>query len=206
MLSPAAASEHTKDSLAALAIRCIANARRGASLSHEEDTTAVVAPRLHLLKSRAHSAASVNIHVRDLSQMFSSLDPRPSGIGISIATPPSSSRTSSATNGPLRSGTFMSTPRATRPLPVTCRRRSRTTTVAWRQLHKRELVEHRRLGHVALFVGLAVFVLCVTARELLLRAFGTLPQAFDEGTHYSGLDRSMETDGDAGLRVGAARA
>jgi hypothetical protein len=30
-----------------------------------------------MMKARSHSAASVSIHVRDLSQMFSSLDPAP---------------------------------------------------------------------------------------------------------------------------------
>jgi hypothetical protein len=33
--------------------------------------------RSHTLKTHSHSAASVSIHVRDLSQMFSSLDPSP---------------------------------------------------------------------------------------------------------------------------------
>jgi hypothetical protein len=46
---------------------------------------------------------------------------------------------------------------------------------------RRELVEHRRMGHIALLVGLAVFLLSMTARELLLRLIAPLPQTVNEG-------------------------
>jgi hypothetical protein len=46
---------------------------------------------------------------------------------------------------------------------------------------RRELVEHRRMGHVALVIGLAFLVLSMSARELLLRFTDGLPRALDEG-------------------------
>jgi hypothetical protein len=41
------------------------------------DCVVTKAGKLRIMKAHSHSAASVSIHVRDLSQMFSSLGPSP---------------------------------------------------------------------------------------------------------------------------------
>lgn len=46
---------------------------------------------------------------------------------------------------------------------------------------RRELAEHWRRGYLALLAGLGVFLLCITIRELLLRSMPDLTRAVDEG-------------------------
>jgi hypothetical protein len=46
---------------------------------------------------------------------------------------------------------------------------------------QRELAEHRRMGKLALLVGLGVFLLSITVRELLLRSMPEVSRAIDEG-------------------------
>jgi hypothetical protein len=46
---------------------------------------------------------------------------------------------------------------------------------------RRQLSEHRRMGHLALGIGFAVFLLCVSAREVITRFIEVVPRALDEG-------------------------
>lgn len=135
----------------------------------------------HMMKARSHSAASVSIHVRDLSQMFSSLDPSPfwdrdldRNAAAFIEDEFSDKRSASLWHLHVHT---QGDPALAGDLQTAVENYyGRMATAA-----RRELVEHRRMGRLALLVGLAVFILCMTAREVLLRAFGVLPQALDEG-------------------------
>ena len=133
------------------------------------------------MKAHSHTAASVSIHVRDLSQMFSSLDPSPfwdrdldanaaAFIEDEFSDKPSATTWHLHVHAQAGSALAADLQRAVENYY------SRMATAA-----RRELVEHRRMGHIALLVGLAAFVLSMTARELLLRTFGALPQALGEG-------------------------
>lgn len=137
--------------------------------------------KLHILKARSRSAASVSIHVRDLAQMFSSLDPSPfwdrdldHNAAAFIEDEFSDKRSASIWN--LHVHTHGDSALAGDLQTAVENYYGRMATAA-----RRELVEHRRMGHIALLVGLAAFVLSMTARELLLRVVGALPQALDEG-------------------------
>jgi len=135
----------------------------------------------NMMKARSHSAASVSIHVRDLSQMFSSLDPSPfwdrdldHNAAAFIEDEFSDKRSAAVWH--LNVHTQGDSTLARDLQTAVENYYGRMATAA-----RRELVEHRRMGHIALLVGLAVFVLSMTARELLLRFVQVLPQAIDEG-------------------------
>lgn len=139
------------------------------------------AGKLHLAKAHTRTAASVNIHVHDLAQMFSSLDPSPfwdrdldHNAAAFIEDEFSDKR--SAANWHLHVHTQGDSALAGHLQTAVENYYGRMATAA-----QRELTEHRRMGHVALLVGLAVFVLSMSARELLLRVTGALPHALDEG-------------------------
>jgi hypothetical protein len=136
---------------------------------------------LRAMKPRSHSAASVSIHVRDLSQMFSSLDPSPfwdrdldHNAAEFIEDEFSDKRSAGIWH--LHVHTQGNAALAGDVQTAVENYYGRMATGA-----RRELVEHRRMGYIALLVGLAVFVLTMTARELLLRFVSTVPQTVDEG-------------------------
>jgi hypothetical protein len=133
------------------------------------------------MKTRSRSAASVSIHVRDLSQMFNSLDPSPfwdrdldHNAAAFIEDEFSDKR--SAAIWHLNVHTQANAALANDLQKAVENYYGRMASAA-----RRELIEHRRLGHIALLVGLAVFALSITARELLLRAVTALPQVLGEG-------------------------
>lgn len=137
--------------------------------------------KLHVTKAHSHSAASVSIHVRDLSQMFSTLDPSPfwdrdldHNAAEFIEDEFSDQRSASIWH--LRVHTQGDSTLAGDLQTAIENYYGRMAMTA-----RRELIEHRRMGRIALLVGLAAFVLSMTARELLLRMVGALPQALDEG-------------------------
>ena len=46
---------------------------------------------------------------------------------------------------------------------------------------RRDMAEELRMGQLALLGGIAIFLACMGARELLLRSLGELPRTVDEG-------------------------
>jgi hypothetical protein len=129
----------------------------------------------------SHSAASVSIHVRDLSQMFSSLDPSPfwdrdldHNAAAFIEDEFSDKRSAGIWH--LHVHTQGDSALAGDLQTAVENYYGRMATAA-----RRELVEHRRMGHIALLVGVLAFALCMSLRELLVRLLGTPPQALGEG-------------------------
>ncbi|MEP7242085.1 MAG: hypothetical protein ABI885_00205 [Gammaproteobacteria bacterium] len=134
-----------------------------------------------MMKAHPHSTASVSIHVRDLSQMLSSLDPSPfwdrdldQNAAAFIEDEFSDKR--SATAWHLHVHTHGDAALASDLQTAVENYYGRMAAAA-----RRELFEHRRMGHIALIVGIIAFAICMTARELLLRFVAGLPQALDEG-------------------------
>lgn len=137
--------------------------------------------RPHILKAHAHSAASVSIHVRDLSQMFSSLDPSPfwdrdldHNAAAFIEDEFSDKR--SAGVWYLHVHTQGDSALAGDLQTAVENYYGRMATAV-----RRDLTEHRRMGHIALLVGVLAFALCMSLRELLVRFLGSPPQALSEG-------------------------
>jgi hypothetical protein len=135
----------------------------------------------HHRAGHSAGAASVNVHVRDLSQMFSSLDPSPfwdrdldQNAAAFIEDEFRDKRT--AADWHLNVHTQENAALAGDLQTAVENYYGRMASIA-----RRELLEHRRMGHIALAVGIAVFVLSITLRELLIRAVPMLPQALDEG-------------------------
>ncbi len=129
---------------------------------------------------RREGSASVNVHVRDLSQVFNSLDPSPfwdrdldHHAAEFIEDEFSEQR--SAETWHLNVHT-LSTPALADDLKTAIE--SYYTRLA--ASARRELAEHRRIGHIALVIGLSVLLLSMSARELLIRLVD-IPRALDEG-------------------------
>jgi hypothetical protein len=125
--------------------------------------------------------ATVNVHVRDVAQLFNSLDPSPfwdrdldRDAATFIEEEFSDKRSADEWH-----------------LTVHARDDSASTTdlqLAVENYYtrlassaRRELREHLRFGELALLGGLAIFVLAILGRELLTNAFQQLPQPLDEG-------------------------
>lgn len=135
----------------------------------------------HSDRHRPAGAASVSVHVRDLSQMFSSLDPSPfwdrdldPNAAAFIEDEFSDKRTAAAWHLNVHTQENAALAGDLQTAVENYYGRMATAT-------RRELIEHRRMGHIALAVGLAVFLLSMTVRELLLRAMETPPHVLDEG-------------------------
>jgi hypothetical protein len=123
----------------------------------------------------------VSVHVRDLSQMFSSLDPSPfwdrdldHNAAAFIEDEFSDKRSAELwhLNIHTQEGTSLAADLQTAVESYYGRMASAT---------RRELSEHRRMGHVALAIGFAVFVICVSMREVLGSFIQVVPRALDEG-------------------------
>ncbi len=138
------------------------------------------------IMKRQHShhgkgAASVSVHVRDLSQMFSSLDPSPfwdrdldHHAAAFIEDEFSEKRSAEVwhLNVHTQGETLLARDLQTAVENYYGRMASAART---------QLSEHRRMVHIALVIGLAVFLLCMSARELLVRFIDIVPRALDEG-------------------------
>jgi hypothetical protein len=133
------------------------------------------------MKRHPQGTASVSIHVRDLSQLFNSLDPSPfwdrdlDASAAAFIEDEFSDKRSAETwhlNVHTQAGASLAGD-LQRALETYYSRLAAST--------RRELAEHRRLGYIGLLVGGGAFVLSMALREVLLRLLGTLPQAIDEG-------------------------
>lgn len=134
-----------------------------------------------VLRAHSHTAASVSIHVRDLSQMFSSLDPSPfwdrdldHNAAAFIEDEFSDKRSAGVWH--LHVHTQGDSALAGDLQIAVENYYGRMATAA-----RRELVEHRRMGHIALLVGVLVFTVCMSLRALLVRLAGAPPDALTEG-------------------------
>jgi hypothetical protein len=143
------------------------------------------AGRHHIVKHRqghhGKSAAAVSLHVRNLSQMFSSLDPSPfwdrdldpnAAAFIEDEFSDKGSAEGWHLNIHAQEGTALASDLQTAVESYYGRMASTA---------RRELSEHRRMGHLALAIGLAVFLLCVSSREVIARFVEVVPRALDEG-------------------------
>jgi hypothetical protein len=133
------------------------------------------------MKNGARTTAAVNVHVRDLSQMFNSLDPSPfwdRDLDRSAAAfiEDEFGEKQSAKTWHLHVHAIKGAELAGHLQVAVENYYDRLAASA-----RRELMEHRRMGHVALIFGLAFLLLSMSARELLLGFFGGLPLALDEG-------------------------
>jgi hypothetical protein len=133
--------------------------------------------RLH----RALGTASVSVHVRDLSQMFNSLDPSPfwdrdldHNAAAFIEDEFSDKRSAGVWH--LNVHTHGDTALEGHLQTAVENYYGRMASAA-----RRELAEHRRMGHIALVIGVAVFLLSIGARELLALAMPAPPFVLDEG-------------------------
>lgn len=133
------------------------------------------------MKTRSRTAASVSIHVRDLSQMFNSLDPSPfwdrdldHNAAAFIEDEFTDKRSAEIWHLNVHT-------QANADLGSDLQKAVESYYSRMASAARRELIEHRRLGHIALLVGLVVFALSISARELLLRAVTTLPHVMNEG-------------------------
>ena len=127
------------------------------------------------------STATVNVHVRDVAQLFNSLDPSPFW-----------DRDLDRDAAAFIEEEF-GDKRSAEHWHLTVHTQTDTATAADLQLAienyytrlansaRRDMREHRRLGELALLGGLAIFILGVVGRELLSGAFGELPRVIDEG-------------------------
>jgi hypothetical protein len=132
-------------------------------------------------RHRAVRSTSVSVHVRDLSQMFNSLDPSPfwdRDLDRSAASfiEDEFSDKRSAEVWHLHVSTHGGAELAGDLQAAVENYYSRLAASA-----RRELAELRRMGHIALAFGLAFLLLSMSARELLLRFVEALPRALDEG-------------------------
>jgi hypothetical protein len=141
--------------------------------------------RHHVVKRRqshhGKSAAAVSLHVRDLSQMFSSLDPSPfwdrdlDPNAAAFIEDEFGDKGSAAVwhlNIHAQEGTGLAPDLQTAVESYYGRMASAA---------RRKLSEHRRMGHLALAIGFAVFLLCVSAREIIARFIEVVPRPLDEG-------------------------
>jgi hypothetical protein len=132
-------------------------------------------------RHRAVTSASVSLHVRDLSQMFNSLDPSPfwdrdldRNAAAFIEDEFSDKRSAEVWH--LHVQTHEGAELAADLQAAVENYYGRLAATA-----RRELVEHRRMGHIALAFGLTFLLLSMSARELLLQLVEVLPRALDEG-------------------------
>jgi hypothetical protein len=144
--------------------------------------------RQHQSRSGGHrhsrnsgGAASVSVHVRDLSQMFSSLDPSPfwdrdldQNAAAFIEDEFRDKRTANVWHLNVHTQENATLAGDLQTAVENYYGRMASTV-------RRELLEHRHMGHIALAVGVALFVLSISLRELLIRTVPMLPQALDEG-------------------------
>ena len=138
------------------------------------------------MRKRAHArhgatTATVNLHVRDVAQLFNSLDPSPFW----------------DRDLDRDAATFIeeefSEKRSVGHWHLTVHAREDGASANDLQLAvenyytrlantaRRELREHLRFGELALFGGMAIFVLSILGRELLMGTFHELPRVLDEG-------------------------
>lgn len=127
------------------------------------------------------SAATVNIHVRDLAQMFNSLDPSPfwdrdldREAAEFIEAEFSEKR--SAVTWHLHVHARDKTDLAKDLQAAVENYYTRLAASA-----RRALREHWWMGQLALLGGAVIFLLSMSVRGLLQRAFGVLPPVLDEG-------------------------
>jgi hypothetical protein len=125
--------------------------------------------------------ASVSVHVRDLSQLFNSLDPSPfwdrdldRSAAAFIEDEFSDRRSADAWH--LNVTTQGDTDLAGHLQTAVESYYGRMASTV-----RRELIEHRRMAHLALGIGLAVFALAVTLREALVRGFMDFAPTLGEG-------------------------
>jgi hypothetical protein len=143
--------------------------------------------RRHHVHAHAHGhrhppgIAAVSIRVRDLAQLFNSFDPAPFwdrdlDRNAAAFIEDEFIDRQSATAWHLNVTTLAGADHAADLQAAVETYYGRMASAA-----QRELVEHRRMGKLALLVGLGVFFLSVTVRELLLRSMPELSRVIDEG-------------------------
>jgi hypothetical protein len=137
--------------------------------------------RSHGHRRQPQGTASVSIRVRDLSQLFNSLDPSPfwdrdldRDAAAFIEDEFTDKQSASAWH-------LNVTTQGSAELAAHLQTAVETYYGRMASAVRRELLEHRRMSHLALLVGLGVFFLSVTARELLLRSVPDLTRVIDEG-------------------------
>jgi hypothetical protein len=136
----------------------------------------------HRPAQRTASAATVSIHVRDLAQLFNSLDPSPfwdRDLDHEAAQfiEEEFNEKRSAQTWHLHVHTNAGQALAADLQPAVEHYYARLASSARKQLH-----EEMRLGQLALAGGLAIFLLSMTARSIITGAFGAdAPRMLDEG-------------------------
>lgn len=137
--------------------------------------------KLRPARKHAATAATVSVHVRDLGQLFNSLDPSPfwdrdlDRAAASFIEEEFADR-QSAQVWHLHVHTQNDGSAASDLQEAVENYYTRLATTA-----RREMREHVKLGQMALLGGLAVFLLCMGGRQLLQNAVEVLPRALDEG-------------------------
>jgi hypothetical protein len=126
-------------------------------------------------------SASVSIHVRDLVQMFNSLDPSPfwdRDLDRTAAEfiEEEFSEKRSADVWHLYVHTHGGAASAAELQAAIENYYGRLASSA-----RRALREHLWMGQLALLAGVIIFVLCTTARGIIRGTFGALPQVLDQG-------------------------
>jgi hypothetical protein len=137
--------------------------------------------RSHGHRHHPQATAAVSIHVRDLAQLFNSLDPSPfwdRDLDHSAAAFIEDEFTDKQSADAWHLNV---TTQGSADLAADLRRAVETYYGRMAGAARRELLEHRRMAHLALLVGLGFFFLSITVRELLLRSVPDLTRAIDEG-------------------------
>jgi hypothetical protein len=137
---------------------------------------------IHLSAPRAASAATVSIHVRDLAQLFNSLDPSPfwdrdldHEAAQFIEEEFNEKRSAQTWHLHVHSASGESL--AADLQSAVERYYERLASSARRRLH-----EQMRLGQLALLGGIVIFLLAMSARTILASALeGGAPRMIDEG-------------------------
>ena len=137
---------------------------------------------MHLPAPRAASAATVSIHVRDLAQLFNSLDPSPfwdrdlDHVAAQFIEEEFNEKRSAQT-WHLHVHTAAGEALAADLQPAVEHYYERLASSARSRLH-----EQMRLGQLALLGGIAIFLLAMSARTILASALqGGAPRMLDEG-------------------------
>jgi hypothetical protein len=137
---------------------------------------------LHLSAPRTASAATVSIHVRDLAQLFNSLDPSPfwdrdlDRVAAQFIEEEFNEKRS-AQIWHLHVHTSAGAALAADLQPAVEHYYERMSSSARRRLH-----EQVRLGQLALLGGMIIFLLAMSARTILGNALqGGAPRMLDEG-------------------------
>lgn len=130
---------------------------------------------------RRGSSATVTLHVRDLSQLFNSLDPSPfwdrdlDGAAAEFIEDEFSDRRSAST-WQLHVHTLEGAELATDLQAAVEHYYERMAASA-----RLKLRENRRMAEIVLLAGIGIFLVCMTVRQVLRSMLPTTPRMLDEG-------------------------